>query len=61
MNLQLDTITLSYIDEEKDQIVIGSDDDLSVMVALNAKKPYTKVIVEGKIQDNKEVVQMNTV
>ena len=43
MNLESSTITMTYVDDSGDQIVIGSDDDLSVMENLTGNKSYVKV------------------
>ena len=59
MNLEIESISMSYVDDEGDQIVIGSDDDLGVMENLTGNKTYVKVTVEGKIQEIKESSQIN--
>ena len=49
MNLEIESISMSYVDDEGDQIVIGSDDNLGVTENLTGNKTYVKVTFEGKI------------
>lgn len=45
--LERPTINLCYTDDEGDQIVIASDEDLHVMETLVGNKSYIKVQVTG--------------
>jgi hypothetical protein len=54
MNLVPETVIMTFVDEEGDEIVIASDDDLGVMEMLSGNKPYVKVAVQGVEVTKKE-------
>jgi hypothetical protein len=47
MAIKAETATLSYIDDEGDNISIACDDDISIMRSLAGEKAYVKVNVSG--------------
>lgn len=46
-HLKKESISLSFIDDEGDNITVMSDEDLEVMIAVHDGKQYVRINVEG--------------
>ena len=46
-HLKNESISLSFIDDEGDNITVMSDEDLEVMIAVHDGKQYVRINVEG--------------
>lgn len=47
-NIKGDTVSLTFVDQDGDNITVMSNDDIEVMIAVNQNKEYVKLRVDGE-------------